>query len=143
MGLGFEVRVATYDDIDAIAKITSEAFVKYAQLIGMPTTAALNETAEDIKKDIDENMILVAFVDGVPVGSVRVKVDIEEKSAYLERFEHFIEAFNGYLEDVERKSPRELYIGHLNVVVIDENIAKDSLYDIIEALFRNPETLKK
>ena len=47
------------------------------------------------------------------------------------------------IEDVERKSPRELYIGHLNVVVIDENIAKDSLYDIIEALFRNPETLKK
>lgn len=86
MGLGFEVRVATYDDIDAIAKITSEAFVKYAQLIGMPTTAALNETAEDIKKDIDENMILVAFVDGVPVGSVRVKVDMEEKSAYLYRF---------------------------------------------------------
>ncbi len=86
MGLGFEVRVATYDDIEAIAKITSEAFVKYAQLIGMPTTAALNETAEDIKNDIDRNMILVAFVDGVPVGSVRVKINMEEKSAYLYRF---------------------------------------------------------
>ena len=86
MGLGFEVRVATYDDIDAIAKITSEAFVKYAQLIGMPTTAALNESEADIKKDIDENMVLVAFVDGVPVGSVRVKVNTEEKSAYLYRF---------------------------------------------------------
>ena len=86
MGLGFEVRTATYDDIDAIAKITSEAFVKYASMIGMPTTAALTETTEDIKKDIDENMVLVAFVDGVPVGSVRVKVNMEEKSAYLYRF---------------------------------------------------------
>lgn len=86
MGLGFEVRTATYDDIEAIAKITSEAFVKYANMIGMPTTAALTETVEDIKKDIDENLVLVAFVDGVPVGSVRVKVDTENKSAYLYRF---------------------------------------------------------
>ena len=86
MGLGFEVRNATYDDIEAISKITSEAFVKYAQMIGMPTTAALTETTEDIKKDIDENIVLVAFVDGVPVGSVRVKVDMKNKSAYLYRF---------------------------------------------------------
>lgn len=86
MSLGFEVRIATHDDIDAIAKITSEAFVKYANMIGMPSTAALTETADDIKKDIDENMVLVAFVDGVPVGSVRVKVNMEDKSAYLYRF---------------------------------------------------------
>ncbi len=86
MASGFEVRKATLEDIEAVSVITSEAFVKYANMIGMPTTAALTETYEDIKKDIEENIVLVAFVDDNPVGSVRVKVDMENKSAYLYRF---------------------------------------------------------
>lgn len=83
---GFEVRRATYDDVEAIAQITSEAFVKYAQMAGIDTVAALTETIEDIKRDIDSKLVLVAFMDGEPVGSVRVAVDLENKSAYLSRF---------------------------------------------------------
>ncbi len=86
MNMGFEVRCATYDDIEAIAKITGEAFRKYAEMINTESVAALCETYDDIKKDIDENIVLVAFSDGVPVGSVRVKIDEKEKSAYLYRF---------------------------------------------------------
>lgn len=85
MNLGFEVRYATYDDIEAIAQITSEAFVKYADMIGMKSVAALCETHEDIKKDIDENIVFVAFSDGVPVGSVRVRIN-DDNTAYLYRF---------------------------------------------------------
>lgn len=83
---GFEVRRATYGDVEAIAQITSEAFVKYAQMAGIDTVAALTETVEDIKRDIDSKLVLVAFMDGEPVGSVRVAVDLENKSAYLSRF---------------------------------------------------------
>lgn len=86
MGLGFEVRVATYDDIDAIEKITREAFAKYAEMVGNDKIQALAETKDDIKNDIDNKLVLVAFMDDVPVGSVRVQVNLEEKTAYLSRF---------------------------------------------------------
>lgn len=84
--MGFEVRDATYKDIPAIAKITYEAFQKYAQLVGNDNIQALSETEEDIKNDIDNSTVLVAFMDDTPVGSVRVKIDKETNTAYLSRF---------------------------------------------------------
>ncbi len=81
----FEVRMATYDDIDDIMSITKEAFIKYAELAGIETTAALTETYEDVKKDIDSKIVLIALSDGVPVGSVRVEV-FDDKTAYFSRF---------------------------------------------------------
>ena len=73
--MGFEVRVAVYDDIDAIEQITNEAFHKYAAMVGNDNIQALQETKEDIKNDIDNSLVLVAFMDGTPVGSVRVKIN--------------------------------------------------------------------
>ncbi len=84
--LGFEVRCATYDDIKAIEQITSEAFKKYAQMAGIDSVAALCETEDDIRHDIDTKLVLVAFLDNVPVGSVRVEVNMADKTAYLSRF---------------------------------------------------------
>lgn len=81
----FEVRIATYDDIDDILSITKEAFIKYAELAGLESTAALFETYDDVKKDIDTKIVLIAFSDGVPVGSVRVEV-FDDNTAYLSRF---------------------------------------------------------
>lgn len=84
--MGFEVRDATYKDIPAIAQITYEAFQKYAQLVGNDNIQALSETEEDIRNDIDNSTVLVAFMDDTPVGSVRVKIDKETNTAYLSRF---------------------------------------------------------
>lgn len=81
----FEVRMATYDDIDDIMSITKEAFIKYAELAGIETTDALTETYEDVKKDIDTKIVLIALSDGVPVGSVRVEV-FDDNTAYFSRF---------------------------------------------------------
>ena len=81
----FEVRLATYDDIPSILDITHEAFVKYAELAGLEHIAALDETYEDVKKDIDTKIVLIAFSDKVPVGSVRVEV-FDDNTAYLSRF---------------------------------------------------------
>lgn len=81
----FEVRIATYDDIDEIMTITKEAFIKYAELAGIETTPALYETYDDVKKDIDSKIVLIAFSDGVPVGSVRVEI-LDDNTAYLSRF---------------------------------------------------------
>jgi len=85
---GFEVRTATYDDMGAIAEITKEAFEKYAELadIDPQKFEPLCETADDIRRDIEGKIVLVAFMDGMPVGSVRIAVDIEAKTAYMSRF---------------------------------------------------------
>ena len=67
-------------------KLRMKRFLKYAQMVGNENIQALSETKEDIKRDIDTKLVLVAFMDGVPVGSVRVQVDNTEKTAYLSRF---------------------------------------------------------
>ena len=53
----FEVRRASYNDAEAIMQITEEAFEKYCELAGLETIAALNETIEDIHKDIEEKIV--------------------------------------------------------------------------------------
>lgn len=47
------------------------------------------------------------------------------------------------LEEIDIQNPRNLYLGHLSVVVIDEEIAKEDISIITDALLRNPETAKK
>ncbi|MDK2800831.1 MAG: hypothetical protein PWP27_1448 [Clostridiales bacterium] len=82
----FEVRKATVDDIPEIQKITKEAFEKYLELAGIEgKIAALEETYEDIKKDIETKEVFVAFIDGTPVGSARVEI-FPDKTAYFSRF---------------------------------------------------------
>lgn len=83
---GFQVRKATYDDIDAIAHITSAAFKSYAKMVGISNIAALEETKEDIKNDIDTKRVIIAFLDGKAVGTARIAINEEEKTAYLSRF---------------------------------------------------------
>ncbi len=82
----FEVRRASEHDAEAIRQITAEAFEKYCEMAGLETIAALNETIEDIHRDIQEKIVLVAYIDNEVVGSVRVSIDEETKEAYLSRF---------------------------------------------------------
>ena len=77
--------MATYDDIPAIMSITREGFMKYQEMTGVKHLAALEETYDDVKKDIDTKVVLIAFSDGDPVGSVRIEV-FPDKTAYLSRF---------------------------------------------------------
>ena len=81
----FQVRLANYDDIPAIMNITREAFVKYQQMSGVEKLAALEESYNDVKHDIDTKVVLIALSDGEPVGSERVEV-FPDKTAYLSRF---------------------------------------------------------
>ncbi len=81
----FEVRLANYDDIPSILNITREAFTKYREMAGVENLAALDETYNDVKKDIDTKVVLIALSDGVPVGSVRVEI-FPDHTAYLSRF---------------------------------------------------------
>lgn len=82
---GFEIRNASPEDADMIIKITAEAFNKYRELAGTSyPLAALNETRAEVLDDIKNKLVLVAYINGKVVGSVRVAVNGE--TAYLSRF---------------------------------------------------------
>lgn len=82
---GFEIRNATEKDIDQILEITGSAFVKYKELANTEySLPALKETKETIAEDIKNKLVLVAYINGKVVGSVRVEVNGE--TGYLSRF---------------------------------------------------------
>ena len=47
------------------------------------------------------------------------------------------------INQIDMKTPRNLYLGHMAVVVIDENVARKDINIVLEALTRNPESAKK
>jgi ribosomal protein S18 acetylase RimI-like enzyme len=83
----FQVRLANYDDIPDIMEITREAFTKYGEMADCDPNRleALKETAEDIRRDIDTKLVLLAVQDGIPLGSARVEI-FPDHTAYLSRF---------------------------------------------------------
>lgn len=44
--------------------------------------------------------------------------------------------------NIDLESPKQLYIGHLAIVLIDENIAKNEIEKISDILIRSPESRK-
>lgn len=83
---GFYVRRATINDLHGIMEVTKEAFKKYAQMAGLSSVDALNETYDKLKYDIENKYVYAAFIDGEVVGSVRIDVDSENKTGYFSRF---------------------------------------------------------
>lgn len=82
----FEVKAATEEDIPAIHKITHDAFLKYCENAGIDyNIEALNETYEDIAKDIENKEVFVVRIDDEPVGAVRIEI-LSDNEAYLSRF---------------------------------------------------------
>lgn len=82
----FEVKSATEDDIPAIHKITHDAFLKYCEMAGLDyNIEALNESYDDILKDIQTKNVFVVRIDDEPVGAVRIEI-LPNNEAYLSRF---------------------------------------------------------
>lgn len=80
------VKKAERKDIPAIYEITKEAFTKYAKDLGQPNRVdALHETYETIERDMVKKHVLVGFLDGTPVGSIRFEI-LPGNIAYISRF---------------------------------------------------------
>lgn len=86
MNYSFIIRKATADDVSAIQGITKEAFKKYMEDTGLTgTMEALEETQDDILHDVETKDVFVAFIDDIPVGSIRIKIN-PDNTAYISRF---------------------------------------------------------
>ncbi len=89
MDYSFIIRRAKHSEDDALAvkQVMDDSFKKYMEDTGLKRTMeALTEDVSQIMADIDSKHVYLAFVDGVPVGSIRVDVNTEEGTAYISRF---------------------------------------------------------
>lgn len=94
MNYSFIIRRAGLEDAEAIQTITREAFKKYMKDTGLTgTMEALEETLDDIRKDIEAKDVFVAFIDDVPVGTIRVHI-LPDNTAYISRFGVSLEYHN-------------------------------------------------
>lgn len=88
------IKKAAEREIPIIHEITQDAFTKYANDLGLPNAvSALNETYEDIRRDMIEKAILVAYYKGEPMGSIRYEM-ATDNIAYITRFGVKTEAQN-------------------------------------------------
>jgi ribosomal protein S18 acetylase RimI-like enzyme len=86
LNYSFIIRKAVPEDAQAIQSILLESFKKYMQDTGLKgTMEALEETVDDIKKDIENKEVYIAIIDSVPVGTIRVQI-FPDNTAYISRF---------------------------------------------------------
>ena len=65
------IKTAEPKDSKVVYKITKQAFQDYLDPAFSSYVAALQETEAEVKQDIQEKEVLIAYIDGQPVGSVR------------------------------------------------------------------------
>ncbi len=86
MNYSFVIRKAQAEDAKAIQGIMHEAFKKYMTDTGLSgTMEALEESIETIVNDINSKDVFIAFIDDVPVGTIRIHI-LEDNTAYISRF---------------------------------------------------------
>ncbi len=86
MDYSFTIRKAAIDDSEAIYSIIRQSFKQYRKDTGLTVKIdALDESIEVVKKDIMTKEVFVAFIDDVPVGTIRVEI-MPDNTAYISRF---------------------------------------------------------
>ena len=84
--MGFVVRKAIAEDVEEIRLLAKEAFKMYTENAGITELVPpLEETYEDVKRDIETKEVFVALIDGKIIGSVRIEIK-GDNTGYLGRF---------------------------------------------------------
>ena len=85
MDYSFIIRKAAKDDAPAIHSILQSAFKDYKSMVGISgPLEAMEENVGDIESDIANKDVFIAFMDNVPVGTVRVSA-VGSETALLSR----------------------------------------------------------
>lgn len=114
------VRKAVPEDAQFIYRITKEVFKTYQEQAGISgKIAALNETTEDILKDIETKHVFAAVLDGKVVGSVRIEI-LDDGTAYLSRF--------GVDPEIQSKGIGRALIAEVDKLMLEEGVHKLCLH---------------
>lgn len=88
------IKKAEEHEIPIVHEITQDAFKEYAKNLGLPSAvSALDETYEDIEKDMNDKTIFIAYYKGEAMGSIRYEM-ATDNIAYITRFGVKTEAQN-------------------------------------------------
>ncbi|MBM7555880.1 GNAT family N-acetyltransferase [Halanaerobacter jeridensis] len=79
-----KIETAGVEDSDLVYQITKQAFQDYLGPAFSSLVPALQESKIDVKEDIKNKEVLIAYVDGMAAGSVRF-YSINEKEYHLGR----------------------------------------------------------
>ncbi|RCX18318.1 ribosomal protein S18 acetylase RimI-like enzyme [Anaerobacterium chartisolvens] len=86
MNYSFIIRRAELQDAEAVKGILQQSFKKYMSDTGLTgTMEALEESVESITDAIDGSLVYIAFIDSVPVGTIRINI-LPDGTAYISRF---------------------------------------------------------
>ena len=80
------VRQAVIGDAAEVARVTKDAFAKYAQMAGITTIEALNETIGQVESEIENQHVYVATLNDEIVGSLRIIAGKVSGTGTLTRF---------------------------------------------------------
>lgn len=123
----FELKKATYEDIPYIERITREAFKLYSDNANITCNLpALNESYDDIKKDIETKIVLIALYNKEIIGSLRLEIR-KDNSAYLSRF--------GVAEKYQNKGAGTFLMNAVDEVMSKLNVDKIYLHTASKLLF--------
>lgn len=114
------IKKAEINDVEAIHAIISEAFKKYVNDAGITVKIdALEETCEDIIRDINSKEVFIAFIEDIPVGTIRVEIKADN-TAYITRF--------GVMPRYQNNGIGKALISYVDKLLISKGIKKVYLY---------------
>lgn len=117
-------------------------FILCLFLSGCGNYAELNSlsivTGIAIDKD-EENYEISFLIANSPKSQTSSKEGEAKTTVYTGKGKTIPEA----AEEIAQISPKQLYFGHINVVIISEDIAKEGVFKVSDWLLRNPQTRKK
>lgn len=87
----------------------------------------------------DDEYELSFLIANSPKAQTSAKEGEAKTTVYTGKGKTIAEASKG----IEQIVPKQIYLGHINVVVISEDIAEDGFLKIADWLLRNPQTRKK
>ena len=87
----------------------------------------------------DDNYELSFLIANSPKEGTSSKEGEAKTTVYVGKGKTIAEAS----KEVEQIIPKQIYLGHINVVIISEDISKEGFLNIADWLLRNPETRKK
>ncbi len=111
-------------------------------LTGCGNYRELNDLAitTGIAFDIKDDQYIVSYM---IANSNKVETDSKDSETKITVYEGKGNTISSAYMDLNSKNPKIPYIGHLEVVIISEDLAKKGMFEALDFLMRNPESRKE
>lgn len=115
-----EIKPASLEDAKLVQEITQDAFARYVEKSSINETIdALEESVEDIERDIATGFVFIAFINNKPAGSFRILFD-DENTARIARF--------GVTTEFRRIGVGNQLIYHAETILKEEGVKEVYLF---------------